>query len=137
MDTLPCVYILTPPHSTLFVNKMVVFTIPSSSFYVSERVFHPEIEHGGTSIARTCIARYDRLWTHFHVYISSHLWDQINIIDKDQGRNEVTFDEHSRRRCPKKPKRISENYSQTRKIHCKVVDKQNQEHQFLPSHNAM
>ena len=30
------------------------------------------IEHGGTCIARTRIARYDRLWTHCHVYISSH-----------------------------------------------------------------
>ena len=30
------------------------------------------IEHGGTCIARTRIARYDRLWTHCHVCISSH-----------------------------------------------------------------
>ncbi len=30
------------------------------------------IEHGGTCIACTRIARYDRLWTHCHVCISSH-----------------------------------------------------------------
>ncbi len=53
------------------------------------------IEHGGTSIAHTRIARYVQLWTHCHVYISSHspvlilkylillIWRQI--VKKNSG----------------------------------------------------
>jgi hypothetical protein len=40
------------------------------------------IEHGGTSIAHTHIARYDRLWTHCHVYISSQV-GKIPLVEND------------------------------------------------------
>jgi hypothetical protein len=68
------------------------------------------------------------------------LWDQVNVLEDDEERDELTFENHLKdltsTRCIALSKRLFEKHTQARENVCQTMDKPDKKHQFLPSVNA-